>query len=44
MQCLEAELQRRTSSGQYADLVRWMLIFWVGQDTVIAGILFAFGR
>ena len=25
-----------------ADIIKWMFIFWVGQVTVIAGLLFAF--
>ena len=32
------------SAERYAGLVRWTLIFWVGQVAVIAGVLFVFFR
>ena len=38
-----AEVDKRISST-YANIIKWMFIFWIGQIGAILGILFAFFR
>lgn len=52
LEIVEEKFERRLSqeigkldikiSETKADLIRWMIIFWIGQVGVILGILFAF--
>lgn len=43
IELVEERFERRVAQSE-ARLIQWMFIFWVGQLSVITGIMFAFFR